>query len=130
MTGVATAKRPKSRSQRRIRIVASVTLAGLIVLSAILYSWFGGGRERLLLLLQPGFTVTAIDREAQTLKLSRIQESFVVSCGNHCDAFEIGKRYSMTHRGAALELTRRGEKIVLPILREHYEFETPPGGHG
>lgn len=130
MTGVGTATQSTSQSKRRIPLFTTVCLAGLILLSAILYVWFHGGKERMLLLLQPGFMVMAIDRQAQTLSLSRVQENFVVSCGDRCDLFEVGKRYSMLRRGASLEFTREGERMKLPILREHFDFATPPGGHG
>jgi len=131
VTGVGTAKQPTRQNERRVPLVASISLVALIFLSLVLYAaWFSGGKERMLLLLQPGFTVTAIDREAKTLVLSRVQESFVVNCGQRCDLFEVGKRYSLRQHKGILELTRKGEKIELPILREHFDFETPPGGHG
>lgn len=130
MTGVATVKQPASQPKRRAPLVAGVSVAALIFLFVGVYGLFYGGKERLLLLLQPGFTVTGIDRDAKTLTLSRVQEGFVVSCGTRCDLFEAGKRYSMRRRDGALEFTTKGEKILLPILREHFDFETAPGGHG
>jgi len=130
VTGVGTAAQPSLHSRPRVSLVAGLSLAGLIFLSVGLHAWFHGGKERMLLLLQPGFTVTGIDRLAQTLTLSRVQENLVVSCGTRCDFFEVGKRYSMLRRGGALEFTTKGEKVLLPILREHFDFETPPGGHG
>lgn len=125
MGALATATRPAG--QRRYR---SFTLLCVVALVAISF-WLGaGGWTRVILLAQPGFTVTAIDREAQTLTLSRVQETFVVSCKNRCDLFKLGKRYSMRQRGGALEFTKEGEKIEMPIVREHFDFETPTGGHG
>jgi hypothetical protein len=130
VTGVGTAKQATFQGKRHIPLAAGASLAVLIFLSVSLFAWFHGGRERMLLLLQPAFTATAIDPQAQTLTLRRAQESFVVSCGHQCGFFAVGKRYTMHQRAGALEFTGKSEKITLPILREHYDFETPPGGHG
>lgn len=130
MTGVGTAAQPSLHSRPRVSLVAGLSLAGLIFLSVGVHAWFHGGKERMLLLLQPDFTVMGMDRQAQTLSLSRVQENFVVSCGDRCNLFEVGKHYSMLRRRDSLEFTRKGERMKLPILREHFDFATPPGGHG
>lgn len=105
-------------------------MGGVALVLMGVYWWRNGGREQVLLALQPDFTITQIDRAGRTMILSRVQESFIVSCGNQCDLFSVGKSYSMLHHGGVLEFRKSGEKIRLPILQEHVDFETSPGGHG
>lgn len=92
--------------------------------------WRHGGREQMVLALQPDFTVVQVDRTENTMTVSRTNESYVVNCESVCDQFTVGQKYSMMDRGQALEFIRKGQKIELPILKEHVDFETPPGGHG
>jgi len=128
MGGLATA--PKPARQRRYSSFTFICLLSVVALGAVSLWLRAGGWSQVTLVQQPGVTVTAINREAKTLTLSRVRESFAVSCESRCDLFEVGKRYSMGQREGFLEFTRKAEKIELPILREHYDFETPPGGHG
>jgi hypothetical protein len=107
-----------------------IGLLSFFAVAAVAYWLRSGGWNEAMGLLQPGFTVTEIDQQQKTMTLSRVREGFVVSCGNRCDLFEVGKSYTMQQRAAVLEFTRKAEKIELPILREHVDLETAPGGHG
>ena len=128
MNSPAIAKHSVTRRQRALAWGSLVTVVAAVV--GIGYWWRQGGREQVVLALQPDFTVAQIDRIENTMTVSRTNESYVVNCHNVCDLFVVGKKYSMMDRGQALEFIRHGQKIELPILKEHVDFETPPGGHG
>jgi hypothetical protein len=117
---------------RKRRAPRSLALCLVVVALAleIVHWWRNGGREQLLLALQPDFTVTQIDHQAKVMTLSRVRESLIVSCDRWCDVFTVGKRYPMFDRGGILEYRRSGQKIKLPVVQEHVDFETSPGGHG
>jgi hypothetical protein len=130
VNSLATAKQQSLAPKRRGVRWGVPCLIGFVLVAGIVYWWRNGGRAQLLLALQPDFMVTQIDRQDRTMTLARTNEAYVVSCGNTCDLFMVGKGYSMLDRGDALEWRRKRQKIELPILQEHVDFEIPPGGHG
>jgi hypothetical protein len=92
--------------------------------------WFGGGREQLLLSLQPPFQVIGIDRNANTMTLHRMNQTYVVDCAGNCDSFVVGQTYRMLDRGGILEFRLHGQQIRLRVTQVHVDFDTVPGGHG
>lgn len=92
--------------------------------------WRHGGKESVALALQPGFEVRQIDLQEKTITVTRVNDTYVVGCENSCGMFVAGKTYAMVDRGGVLEYRTQGQRIMLPVLKEHIEFETPPGGHG
>ncbi|HXY13749.1 MAG TPA: hypothetical protein VEI26_04535 [Terriglobales bacterium] len=130
MSSAGTAKQPLPEPKRRTKAVALLSLAAFAFILITVDVWQNGGRERLLVLLQPQFTVTQIDPSARTMTLSRVEEKFTVSCGDWCGSFAVGRSYSMRKRGPVLDFTINGKKIELPIVQEHFDLETPPAGHG
>jgi len=104
-------------------------LLALVIVGAFI-AWRNGGREAMLLALQPGFQVMKVDQAAQTMLVTRLNETYLVRCAQSCDLFDVGKTYKMRMQAGGLEVVRKGQRLALPILEEHIEFETPPGGHG
>jgi hypothetical protein len=126
--GTATQAAPRRKPHASRTLVLCLVVVALVL--EILHWWLNGGQEQVLLALQPDFTVINIDHQAKTMTLSRAQEGFIVSCDDSCDVFKLGKKYPMFERGPMLEYRRSGKKIKLPVLQEHVDFQTPPGGHG
>lgn len=118
------------QSKTRVRWWIFVLIALFATVAGISYWWGSGGREELFLALQPGFQVVKIDSANKTMVITRMNESYLVSCEGSCDLFTIGKTYTIRERAGVFEVLRKRQRIQLPILREHIEFETAPGGHG
>ena len=130
MNSVGTATQAITERPRLLPRSLILCLAVMALAVEIIHWWQNGGQEQLLLVLQPNFTVTQVDSQAKTVTLSRVQESWIANCDRWCDVFAVGKKYPMFNRGSLLEYRRNGQKITLPVLREHVNFGTPPGGHG
>jgi hypothetical protein len=130
VNGIGTAKQVAPQRNRRIPTRVTLCLGALVLAGLTTYFFRSNWRKEIVLLLQPDFTVTKIDGEAKTLTLSRAQESLIVSCGDSCGLFRVGKSYGMLNRGSVAQFRIGGQKVELPILQQHFEFETPPGGHG
>lgn len=107
-----------------------VLLAAAGVTAGIFYWWQHGGRDRVLLALQPDFQVAQVDPRKGTLTLRRLNETYIVRCGDDCITFQPGRHYSMTNRGGVLEYTSRHRKIALPIIEQQVNFDMMPGGRG
>lgn len=124
------ATKEKTAPTRRNLRWAIACVSTLILIGAAAYWWRNGGREQLFLFLQSDFRVTHIDRQNDTMTLTRPGETVVVACAGVCDFFRIGKKYSMMNRGGVLEFKSAKRKLELPILEQHLEFEKIPGGQG
>ena len=93
--------------------------------------WFShGGHDDLLLLLQPGLEVSAIDPLNHTMTLRGVHEFFVVRCSDACGTFTVGDKYHMLYRGEVLDYKRHGRMLHLPIVQQHVDFGTVEGGRG
>jgi hypothetical protein len=114
------------RSWRRAGIVVAVLLTALLTL----YWWRNGGRDQVVLALQPGFEVRQIDLQQKTMTVTRVNDTYLIACDDLCGSFKVGKSYAMFDRGGILEYRNKGRRISFPVLKEHIDFETPPGGHG
>jgi hypothetical protein len=130
VNGLAIATKQSRAPNHRRMLWGMLCVLALGLAAGIVFWWRNGGREQILLALQPDFTVTQIDPKAATMTVARANEAYVVRCGEACELFRVGNRYSLLDRGDALEFRIKRQKIALPILQEHVDFQTPPGGHG
>ncbi len=87
-------------------------------------------RYRIELLLQPSFEAKSVDLPNKTMTLQRMNETYVVRCGEDCDRFRAGRKYGMVNRGGLLEVRQGGRKIEMPIIHQHIDFNTVTGGKG
>jgi len=116
---------PPTRKRQAFAVVILLVLAG-----ALIYHWRAGLWEQLLLFIQPDFKVVAIDLQNKNMTLSRTGETLLVDCEDVCNTFKVGKKYSVIDRDGVLEFKRGRQKLELPILEQHLEFEKMPGGRG
>jgi hypothetical protein len=92
--------------------------------------WLRGGREQLLLTLQPKFQVTGIDATTATMTLRRMNQTYVVDCAKTCADFTTGNSYPMLDRGGIIEFRKSGNTRRMRVLQVHIDFDTVTGGRG
>ena len=95
-----------------------------------LYWWHAGGSEALLQLLQPGFQVVSIDRDAQTMLLRQANRTYTVRCENGCRDFAVGRSYPAIDSGSDLEIKIGRRRVRCPIIKIEVRFDVHPGGLG
>ncbi len=103
---------------------------GALAIVVLLLWWHRGGRDQLVLALQPQFQVIQIDTIKNTMTLHRLNQTYVVNCAMDCQNFSAGKSYSMLDRGGILQFKLNGRMVLLRIVQEHIDFDTVTGGRG
>jgi|SRR5581483_1391360 len=117
---------PPTRKRQLLIVVAIV----LLLAGGLVYRWRIALWEQTMLFLQSDFRVVTIDPQAKNMTLTRPGETLLVDCEDVCSLFKLGKKYSLMDRGGVLEFKRGRNKLELPILEQHLEFEKMPGGRG